>query len=170
MGVPSKLKKAQGRVTVRIDGAVEIKLQAVEHMLKCSRSDAIRHCIMNSNDSVKSLHSAIGEIIDPLRALKSEVANLKRVTGESIRIPAFIEFRARAVAETWEEARGRTFSGEDLVLLGKKYAMMYGIIPNTDDPRSFGFMPENLDISLFRRQVSALVNAQIRRESEGAKL
>lgn len=162
-------KGSPDRVTVRIDEAVEVKLLAIEALLKCSRSEAIRHCILRSDDSIKGIYSAIGDIKSPIESLIAEFAKLKRASEESIRIPSFLEFRARAVAEGWEEARNRVFSNEDLILLGKKYAMMYGILPSTDDMRSFGNMPDNFDPLLFRRHVSALVNAQIRRDHGGVR-
>jgi len=156
------LKKSQERISVRLDRACEDSLQVLELRLQCSRSEAIRYAILHIDSAIADANKTIGSIDPAIQEMRKEMKALSDAARDVIRIPSFFEYRVRGMVEDWDEMKSGNFlDAQAVILMGRRYAIQYGKLPDPSNKKTFGRVPDDLNASDFIKKVSFLINAQI---------
>ena len=147
-------------VSVRMGDACKERLTALKERLGCSRSNAIRYAIMNAERLFKSDAIIASKVESSFSSIEAHLDKLDTLNHEALRVPSFYEYRVRAMVEDWEEVSGMSPNDvRAIILVGKRYAMQYGKIPDPADKKRFGATPENFNATEFLKRVATLVNA-----------
>jgi len=148
------------RITVRFDDVFDTHLRGLMARFRCTRSEAIRYAVVNAEKLFKSEVATFAKIESSMDIMITQMNKLNTLNHEAIRVPSFYEYRVRAIAEEWDEIKDMNPNDvRAIMLVGKRYAMQYGKIPDPADKKRFGVVPSDFNATEFLKRVATLVNA-----------
>lgn len=132
-------------MTVRLAESESKKLDALAKAAGMSKSQFVRLLVLGaeSSDSAPAKQARnvqISDIVDRLDALETALEQLAGLVVETARVPAFIEYRARAKADGITAASGET-ELQFLIRLARHYYLQYRVWPDPADANKFGGFP-----------------------------
>lgn len=156
----SNVKPTKRTITFRFDDVLDTHLRGLMVRIGCTQSDAIRYAIVNAEKLFKSDIETITKIESSVNIMSAYMKKLNTLNHEAIRVPSFYEYRVRAIAEEWDEIKDLNPNDvRAIMLVGKRYAMQYGKIPDPADKKRFGVVPNDFNATEFLKRVATLVNA-----------